>query len=89
MNEQLRDRRRKMRYARRKKQQSTSIYFLLWATFTALSLFIVLLISISQGVLFSQTYRSEAALEMRNKGQQIQRLITSEPPAEYEGNLRI
>ena len=74
------------RSARQAKQQSTSIYFLLWATFTAFSLIIVLLLAISQGVLLSQTYRSEAAREMRTKGQSIQRLILAELPPEYEGN---
>ena len=86
MGEKARNRKIRRRSARKAKQQSTSIYFLLWATFTAFSLVIVLLLSISQAILLAQSYRREAALEMSQKGREIQHLVLSEPPKPYEGN---
>lgn len=79
----------KRRSARQAKQQSTSIYFLLWATFTAFSLVIVLLLAVSQGVLLTHTYRSEGAREMRDKGYRIEQLVTAQLPPEYEGNKNL
>ena len=74
------------RNARKAKQQSTSIYFLLWATFTAFSLIIVFFLSLSQGILLSRTYRNQASQEIYTKGRHIQRLLTTDMPPSYEEN---
>lgn len=64
----------------RRVQSSTSIYFLLWAIFTVLSLFIVLSVAISQRVVLTQTYKGQASREVTEKGQQIERDLSAEIP---------
>ncbi len=59
----------------RRRQRNASIYFLLWAAFSALSLFVVLFFLITQRVVLTQTYKQEAALEIKEKGAQIQRRV--------------
>ena len=86
MNKKQGENKKNRRRAFRKKQWNTSIYFLLWATFTAFSLLIVLLLSISQSVMMSQAYKGQAARDVKDKGQQIQTLMQRSPPPEYEGN---
>ena len=67
----------RIRRSYRNKKTSTSIYFLLWAVFTAFSLLIVFMFGFSQKVLLTQTYKREAALELRDKGGKIEREIHS------------
>ena len=57
----------------RRTQNTTSIYFLLWAIFTALSLFIVLLSVFTQQYMLSQAYREQATRELAEKGRNIER----------------
>ncbi len=59
------------------KQRTTSIYFLLWAIFAALSLVIVLFSVFMQQIVFSQSYKAQAAREITEKGQKIERMIVS------------
>ena len=59
----------------RRKQIATSMYFLLWAIFTALSLFIVVLSAIMQRVIFTQTFKEQAEREISEEGKQIETLI--------------
>lgn len=76
----------------RKTQHTTSIYFLLWAIFTALSLMIVLMAAVSQRVVLSQTYRDQASREVAEKGQIIKHDILREPDwtgGNYSGYLRM
>ena len=86
MGKKQRENKTNRRRALRKKQWNTSIYFLLWATFTAFSLLIVLLLGISQGVMMSRGYKGQAARDVKDKGQQIQTLMQQPTPPEYEGN---
>ncbi len=65
----------RIRRSYRNKQTSTSIYFLLWAVFTAFSLLLVLLFGFSQRVMTTQTYKQEAALELREKGVAIEEQV--------------
>ena len=52
-----------MKTTKRKKEKGkSSIYFVLWAAFTVLSLIIVLLFGVSQGVSVKDTY-ARAAME--------------------------
>ncbi|MBQ9728343.1 MAG: HAMP domain-containing histidine kinase [Clostridia bacterium] len=53
-------------------RNATSIYFLLWAVFSAFALFIVVLLAVSQHVLTVQTYKSVAAKEISQSGQQVE-----------------
>ncbi len=67
------------RQRRNNRRSSTSIYFLLWSVFTALSLLIVLFVGLSQWLVTTQTYKREAARELQNKGPQIQKEIEDMP----------
>ena len=71
---------------RNNRNNSTSIYFLLWSVFTALSLLIVLLVGLSQWIITTQTYKREAARELQNKGPQIQTQLEN-PPVAAGGNI--
>lgn len=70
----------------RKWQQSTSIYFLLWAIFAAFALVIVLLFGFSQQALIKRTYKDEAAKEIADKGAIIRRSVLSGPPEAFGKN---
>ncbi|MBQ8323033.1 MAG: hypothetical protein IJX91_03620 [Clostridia bacterium] len=80
-----------IRRSYRSKQRSTSIYFLLWAVFAAFSLLIVLLFGFMERVLITQTYKQEAAIELNEKGDRIERMIGNAfengLPPEYRGSL--
>ncbi len=69
-----------------KKQKNTSIYFLIWAIFTCMALFIVLLCGITQVVVMKQAYKSEASREVAQKGQRIERDIMNGTPDAFGGN---
>ena len=77
---------------RLRKQNSTSIYFLLWAIFAALSFLVMIIVSLSQSVILAQSYKQEAAREVTEKGQRIETMITNNPPewtgGNYSGFLR-
>lgn len=64
----------------RKTQNTTSIYFLLWAIFTAISLMLVLTTAVTQRVVLTQTYRGEAYREVTEKGKKIEQDIVSGVP---------
>lgn len=68
------------------RQRGASIYFLLWAAFSALSLVIVLLFAFSQRMVTEQTYKNEAARELSAKGKEVQTLVTKAPPEAFGGN---
>ena len=70
----------------RRRQRGTSIYFLLWASFSALALVIVLLFSFVIHRVTLQTYKSEAARELSGKGSSIEIAVVSEPPEVFGGN---
>lgn len=63
----------------RKRQRSTSIYFLLWAAFSAFALIIVLMFGFSQRVVMKQTYKTEAVRDLIEKGREIQTILGKEP----------
>lgn len=82
--ERKKDERKRTNY--RKRQRSTSIYFLLWAAFSALSFIIVLLFGITQRFVMAQTYKTEAVRDLTKKGTEIQAAIGKTPPAEVGGD---
>ena len=77
---------KKIRQTYRRKQRNTSIYFLIWALFSALSLFIVFLLGFSQQYLMRKSYKEEAAKEINEKGQKIHSAILQGPPTWAGGN---
>ena len=78
--------RNKHRRNYRAKQNNTSIYFLLWSVFTALSLFIVLLFGVSFQIITAQTYKREASSTVREKGEIIRVAAALPPPPEFQNN---
>lgn len=70
----------------RKKQRSTSIYFLLWAIFSALSLLIVVIFGVTQQLLMEQSYKTEASQEIAEKGEKIRGHIKNRLPDSFGGN---
>ena len=71
----------------RRTQNTTSVYFFLWAIFTAISLMIVLLTSVSQHFILTQTYKDQASREVTEKGKQIEREILTGTPEWAGGNF--
>ena len=70
----------------RKRQRGASIYFLLWAAFSALALVIVLLFAFVMHMMTVQTYKNEAARELSEKGKSIEIAAISDPPEVFSGN---
>ena len=68
-------------------KSTTSIYFLLWAIFTALSLAIVFVGALSQRLILTQTYKDQSYREVTEKGKQIERDILSGSPEWTGGNF--
>ncbi len=75
------------------RQNATSIYFLLWAIFVALSFVIVLFSVFMQQFILSQSYKEQAAREIAEKGRKIESAILAGPPSwtggNYSGYIRI
>jgi signal transduction histidine kinase len=75
-----------------RKKNSTSIYFLLWAIFAALSFLVMSVASISQRVILSQSYKQEASREVTEKGRQVKGVLSHDVPewtgGNYSGFLR-
>ncbi len=69
------------------RQSATSIYFLLWAIFGALSLVIVLVSVFAQQFVLGQSYREQTAREMAEKGKRIEASISRRPPDWTGGNF--
>lgn len=71
----------------RKKQLATSMYFLLWAIFSALSLLIVLFSALMQRYVFVQSYKEQAARDLLEKAQKIESTVHSAAPEWTGDNL--
>lgn len=65
----MKERTKKKNYA--KKRVTPSIYFLLWAAFSAFSLLIVLLFGFMQNIMLKQSYKSEIAYNLAEQGKAI------------------
>ncbi len=70
----------------RRRQQKTSIYFLLWTVFSLLSVGVILLFGIIQQSMFVRTYKSEASREIAEKGVEIERSLLLGPPDSFGVN---
>lgn len=67
---------------------STSIYFLLWAAFSAFALLIVLMFAFSQTFLLKQSYKTEVSQNLAVNGSSIQKEIRSYPGSNYSALVR-
>ncbi len=78
------------RFSPRRRRQSTSIFFLLWTVIALLSLFIVLLLSVSQRTLLVHSYKEQATREIAEQGvdihEEIERTLQDGPPPAYQPN---
>lgn len=82
-----REQRKKPRGNYRKKQSATSIYFLIWAIFTALSVVILLAFGFTQYILMIRTYKEETSREVSEKGQTIRQAVLEMPGDHISGNF--
>ncbi len=71
-----------------KKQRSASIYFLLWAAFSAFALLIVLLFGLTQNLLMKQSYKDQIAGSLAANGKAIQKELTMYPGPNYSAFVR-
>ena len=78
---------KKDRYKYRRKQRNTSIYFLLWAVFSGVALFVVLLCGITQHLLTMQLYKTEARQDVLEKGQVVKEQVLKKPPVAFGDNF--
>ena len=79
----------KLREYMRQKNRPKSTFFLLWAIISALSLGLTILLGVSQSLLFTQTFKDEAARDISAKGPKIERQIVDGPPAAFGGNYSL
>lgn len=75
--------RERIRYYRRR---PTSIYFLLWASFSALAIFLLALLGITQRMMLERSMKDEAASNVSAKGPKIEKQIENGPPPAFNGN---
>ncbi len=74
-------------YRYKRKQNSTSVFFLLLTIFTAFALVIILFFLGSQQYFLKRTYKAEAARDIAQKGKQVEALLDEGIPSEYGGNF--
>ncbi|MBQ8291115.1 MAG: ATP-binding protein [Clostridia bacterium] len=70
----------------KKRQSGASIYFLLWAAFSAMALIIVLVFSFSQRIVMTQVYENEAMRTVNQSGKEIERQVTAPVPPAFQNN---
>jgi signal transduction histidine kinase len=68
------------------KQRKTSMFFVLWGAFAALSFLLLLVFSLTQRFVLQDTYRQQAITTLNDKGGRIQRALRETPPEEFGGN---
>ena len=73
----------------RGKKRPTSTFFLLWASFSALSLLLLLILGITQRVTIERSLKDEAASEVSARGPRIAQQIVDGPPPAYDGNYSL
>ncbi len=70
----------------RRRQQTSSIVFLLWTVFSIFALVIVIGCSVGQQYVFRSTFKEQAAREVAEKGKSIRSAVVMEPPADFGEN---
>ena len=69
-----------------RKRGKVSIYFLLWAVFSVMTVIVVLVVSFALHTVMIQTYKSEAKRELEEQSSIIVMDVTSEIPLSFNGN---
>ena len=80
---------RNLRTYMRQKSRPKSTFFLLWSIISALSLALTILFGVSQSLLFTKTFKDEAAREISTKGPKIEWNVVDGPPAAFGGNYSL
>ncbi len=70
----------------RRRQQRSSIFFLLWTVFSVFALLIVIGCSLGQQYVVKRSFKDQAAREVSEKGASIARQVAIEPPSRLEEN---
>ncbi len=78
--------RRVRRRSFRSRQQTSSIFFLLWTVFSLFALCIVIGCSVGQQYVVKRSYKDQAAHEVSEKGATIARQVTVDPPSTFGQN---
>ena len=68
------------------KQRKTSMFFVLWATFAALSFILLLAFSLTHRFVLQDTYRQQAIATLNEKGGRIQVALRETPSEQFGGN---
>jgi hypothetical protein len=76
--------RKELKLAR--KQRKTSMFFVLWATFAALSFILLLAFSLTHRFVLQDTYRQQAIATLNEKGGRIQTALRETPSEQFGGN---
>lgn len=71
----------------RQRRNNVSIYFLLWAAFSAMAFVVVVFCSVIQSIAFKQTYKEQVARELSTKGDAVKEHILDGIPEELHGNM--
>ncbi len=70
----------------RRRQQSASIFFLLWTVISAIAVAVVLLFGLTQRAMLVRSYKDEASKEIAVKGVEIKQAIEQGPPDNFGNN---
>ncbi len=70
----------------RRRQQTSSIFFLLWTVFSLFALLVVVGCSVGQRYIVQRSFKDQAAREVSEKGAMIARQIVVEPPEIFGDN---
>ena len=70
----------------KKRQQSASIFFLLWTAFSVIALTIVLVFGITQTVTLEQTYKNETLRMLMDRGGRINTALRERAPEPFGNN---
>ncbi|MBQ8319825.1 MAG: HAMP domain-containing histidine kinase [Clostridia bacterium] len=77
---------RSRRKVYKNRRQSTSIFFMLWATFTVVTLSIVLLLGGTQVIALEETYKNETGRLLMERGARINRAVRERLPDPFGVN---
>ena len=68
------------------KQRKSSMFFVLWAVFAALSFLLLLVFSLTHRFVLQDTYRQQTIATLNDKGTRIQHALRETPSGEFGGN---
>ncbi len=74
------------RFSMRGKQQRTSIFFLLWTAFAALSVFVILFMGFMQRSQLVHSYKDEVSREVSERGAKVHEFVLVGPTSSFVNN---